>query len=274
MSTEPQQPTTASAPELVDQPAPPPSPSRSGGFFRTAVWTLVGTICGIGLGAGALDGTLLPARNASDTIRLGVQVTELMGRVDALNRDLQSKENEAASHRDALTASRIDARAASLKADFLGSILAHERARTENSRKALAGSICTLLKQAQAARVAVISTPLQLNANQIRAGLQPDAEALLAQNGVDSSLLMRARQMPTDVILPAQLTPFNVLQAQRAAQERRRVERAAREAIADVQRRAQSIAIVQTVRFPDGGEHRIPEDVAMWMHASTECRSG
>jgi len=274
ISSEPQQTAGISAPELAIQATPQPVPRRSRGFIWTALWTLAGAIAGVGLGAGVLEGTLLPARDTSDTMRLGVQVTELMGRVEALTRDLQSKESEAALQRDALAASRTDARAASLKADFLGSFLAHERARTEASRKALAGSICSLLKQAQAARVAIISTPLKLKEEQIRAGMQPDAEALLAQSGVDRGLLMRARQTPAEVILPAQITPFNVLQAQRAAQERRRVERAARDAIADVQRRALSIAIVQTVRFPDGNEHRIPEDVALWMHASTECRSG
>lgn len=274
MSSEPQQPTAASAPQPATEPAPQPAPPRARGFIWTALWTLAGAIFGIGVGAGVLEGTLLPARDTSDTMRLGIQVTELLGRVETLTRDLQVKDKEVASERDALATSRAEIRAANLRSDFLGSLLVHERVRTDASRKALAASVCSLLKQAQAARIAIISTPLQLRDEHIRAGMHPDVEALLLQNGVDPALLARARAVPAEVILPSQVTQFNVLQVQRAAQERRRVQRAAQEAIAAVQRRAQSISIAQTVRFADGTEHRISEDVALWMHSSTECRSG
>lgn len=274
MSSEPQQPTAASALEPASEPTPQPAPRQPRGFLWTALWTLAGGVVGVGLGSGALEGTLLPARDTSDTMRLGIQVTDLMSRVEGLSRELQSREREVASEREAHAAARLETRATQLKADFLGNYLLHERARTDASRRLLAGNVCSLLKQAATARVAIISTPLQLRPEQLRTGMPADTESLLVQSGVDPAMLARARQSPPAAILPSQVTPFNVLQVQRAAQERRRIEREAQDAAAAVQRRAQAISIVQVIRFTDGTEHRIPEDVALLMHASTECRPG
>jgi hypothetical protein len=252
-----------------------------------ALWAILGLAGGYALGTtGMLEGTVLPSRGASDSMRLGVQVTELMGQVEQLTRDLAARDQELGAERKAkaeatadagrkLANARAEAEAAVLKSELLGSSLSHARAGgNDTSRRQFAGSLCKLIKQAPPARIAIISTPLQLPDEQIRAGLDAEAEALLLRAGVDAALLAKARQVASSVHLPSQVNVFNVLQVQRAAQERRRVEREALEAVASIQRLAKGMSIVQTVRFADGGEHRIPADVALWMHANTECRPG
>jgi hypothetical protein len=55
---------------------------------------------------------------------------------------------------------------------------------------------------------------------------------------------------------------------------RRRSERDAAEAIAMIHRQAQNVLVMRTVRFWDGSELAVPEDLALSALVARDCRSG
>ena len=280
MSVEPQPPT---APKVQEFPikAVPEAPVKrraTGSLLLTALCTIAGAAIGFLAGAIAFDGGLQISREPSDAVKRALEVTQLSGRVEDLSRDLEAREKELAAEREArrqaVDAARGDTAAAQLKAGFLDSHLSHELARSEASRARLTDAVCNVIRQSQATRTTISSLPLTLTDAQIRAGVRPEVERLLLASGVPAELIARASRKPTEVPVPAAVTQFNVLQVQRAAQARRQVERDAREAVAAIQQQAQNAAIVWAVRFSDGSQFGVPEDVALGLHAIKDCRPG
>ena len=262
--------------------AKPPEPTKSGPSLVPLLWGLVGGLLGVVAGAAGVGNSLIG--NASSHARSPVEMAELNGRLDELRRDLKAREKELAAEREARKEAVSAARqaseaadwakvAATLKDEFLSRFLAHEQARTDVSKAVLIDTVCGVWKQRQAARMSIATAPLELRDDQLRGVLRPEMEQFLLQNGVTAELLANARRTPSEVAMPA-VTPYNVFEVQRAAQTRHRVLRQSHEAVAALQRQVQNIKIAKRVRFADGGEYRLPQEVALGMQSNKDCRSG
>lgn len=244
------------------------------------LWGLTGALIGVVLGAAGVGDNLM--RYVAGDARQGRELGELSSRLGDLRQDLLARERELSAERqerkEALAAlkAKLEAAewaslAATLKGDFLARFLAYEQAKSETTRRHLADSVCALRSQAKAARMTLVSAPLEVTIEELRRGVPAEFEQLLVQHNVPQDLLARARRPSPIPPMPA-VTPFNVLEVQRAAQARRFAMREEHEAIAALQRHVQNIKVARAVRFSDGAEYVLPNDVARLLLARRDCQ--
>ncbi len=245
------------------------------------LWALSGVLIGVVLGAAGVGDNLM--RYFAGDGRQGRELTELSSRLGELRHDLTSRERELSAERQErkevvsslkakLEASEWTSFAATLKGDFLTRFLAYEQAKSEASRRQLVDAICALRSQGKSARMTLASAPLELSVEELRRGLAPEFEQLLVQHNVPQDLLARARRSAPLPTIPA-VTPFNVFDVQRAAQSRRFAMREEHEAIAALQRHVQKIRQVRAVKFLDGTEYAIPQEVGRLMLSRRDCQA-
>lgn len=245
------------------------------------LWGLTGALIGVVLGAAGVGDNLM--RYVAGDARQGRELGELSSRLGDLRQDLLARERELSAERQErkeavgdlkakLEASEWTSLAATLKGDFLTRFLAYEQAKSETSRRRLADAICALRSQPKAARMTLTSAPLEVTVEELRRGVPAEFEQLLVQHNVPQDLLARVRRSSPIPPMPA-VTAFNVLEVQRAAQARRFLMRDEHEVIAALQRHVQNIKVARAVRFSDGAEYVLPNDVARLLLARRDCQT-
>ncbi len=247
----------------------------------SVLWGLTGVVIGVVIGAAGVGENLL--RHLPGDSRQVREAGELASRLGDLRHDLTARERELSAERQErkeavnllqakLEASEWKSLAGALEGEFLDRSLAYEQTKSDLSRRQLVDTICGLRTQSNSARMMIVSAPLALNVEEIRRGLAPEVEQVLAHHGIPPDLLARTRRVSPAPPIPA-VTPFNVSEVQRAVQARRFAMREEHEAIAALQRHVQKIRQVKAVKFSDGSEYAIPQEAARQMLSRRDCQS-
>lgn len=279
MSDEAKAPSGAERSKALEVVPPAPLPKQRAGFTTTLLFTLVGMLLGVVVGAAGVGENVL--RYFSPEARQARELTELSARIDELRADLTARERELSAERQerkqaiaalqqSLETAEWNTLAATFKGEFVARFLAYEQGKSESSRRQLVESACGLRSQAKSARMTLAMVPLDVASEELRRGPRPEMEQLLVQRGVTAEVLLRAKRDATRIVIPA-VTAFNVFEVQRAAQARRMAMRDAQDAVSAIQRQAQAIKVPKAVKFADGAEYSLPPEVALAMALRKDC---
>lgn len=282
MSNETKAPSEPAGGQALEVVPPAPVPKQRGGWLTTILFTLVAGLIGVVLGAAGVGHNIL--QQFTPDARQARELRQFAERMEELRKDLAGREKELAAERQerkeavgvlraSLEGAERAAASAAAGAAFMGRLLAYEQNKTDAARAELIDALCSLRTRATDARIALLRSPLEVSQSEIREGVRPELEQVLLQGGVSAELMARIRRNATQVPLP-QVTAYNVSEVQRAAQLRRAAARDAHEALAAVQRGAQTIEIVRAVKFADGTEYAVPRDVALFARARKDCSPG
>jgi hypothetical protein len=126
------------------------------------------------------------------------------------------------------------------KAEFLERFLTYRNAPDDAmSRSLFVNYVCALWKESEERNVRIDSTPLRLSSEQLRAGVSPELERLLISKGIPESFFQQGKDST--------------------------------EAIATIQKQAESLHVEKIVQFYDGTSYKIPQEIAVTVHADVRC---
>jgi hypothetical protein len=214
-------------------------------------WGIAGATLAVVVGAASLGAWLQSGRDQSVIVSQETNESQLQGKLNDANGKIQAMVgviNEA-SARD---------RAISSKAEFLDRFLAYRNAPGEESRIAFAGYVCALWKNSEEHQVHVDAAPIQLTADSIQSGLSPELKSFLISKGVSETFFEHAERGTTTLVQPFAVTRPVVSPTQA-------------EAIATIQKFAQSAHLVKIVHFYDGTNYQVPDEIAYAVHTDPKC---
>jgi hypothetical protein len=184
-----------------------------------------------------------------------------MTRIDTDNKmnQLNAKSTEAGRNFNSVTNAikEIGRERAALetKSEFLERFLTYRNAPGDVSRKLFVDYVCALWKNSEERRVQVDSSPLNISAEQIRAGLSPDLKSLLIARGVPEIFFKNAMKGGVVGVFPTVT----------------RVSPSPGEAIATIEKQANSLNVVKIVHFFDGTTYQVPPEIALAVHTNPLC---
>jgi hypothetical protein len=210
-----------------------------------AWWKILGSVVVVLIGATTLGAWVQSIRDDKASATDRATITDLNNKLTEANSKVTEVNSKVTEMIAMVKNADLHEKAVKAKAQFLDLFLAYTNAPGDASRSIFSGYVCALWKNAQEHHVHVDATPILLSEESIRGGLSPGLKALLQSQGVSEDFFERAEHGDVTV---------------------------QQEAVATIQKYAQSTHLVKDVRFVDNSTYRVPDEIALAVHTDPQCR--
>ena len=191
----------------------------------------------------------------ADKDKLKGESSDLKRQLGEANRDLEAEKSIVMSvtQRDQST---------EIKEEFLEKYLSYEIAGGDEARKLFADYVCVLWKNSAERNVQVTKVPLQLSDDDIRQGVSSDLRHMLLKSGLsERTVPAKFEQLANSPkISPPAGVPSGMKRARASAEE-----------ISEIKKSAKNIYLVKTIRFKDGTDYQIPQEIATSVYDNPSC---
>jgi hypothetical protein len=191
----------------------------------------------------------------ADKGKLKSESSELKRQLGEANRNLEAEKSVAISvaQRDQST---------EIKEGLLENYLSYEIAGGDEARKSFADYVCVLWRNSEERNVQVTKVSLQLSDDDIHQGVSADLRRMLLKSGLsERTVPVKFEQLANSPkISPLAGVPRGTKRA-----------RASDEEISEIKKSAKNIYLVKTIRFKDGTDYQIPQEIATSVYDNPSC---
>ena len=149
-----------------------------------------------------------------------------------------------------------------IKEEFLEKYLSYQIAGGDEARKLFSDCVCVLWKNSEERNVQVTKISLQLSDDDIRQGVSSDVRRMLLKSGLsERAVPAKFEQLAnTAKISPLVGVPHGMKRA-----------RASDEEISEIKKSAKNIYLVKAIRFKDGTDYQIPQEITTAVYDNPSC---